>query len=83
MKSQNFTKVVCWVLAPLVISLAWTMVHAAQLPGPLVDAQWLSDHQVEVVILDVRHDASSYLGKPVGPAEKPNLKKLILVQKDR
>jgi thiosulfate/3-mercaptopyruvate sulfurtransferase len=55
---------------------AWTGALALQVPGPLVETGWLADHQGEVVILDVRKDAARYLGKPLGPDEKPNLKKL-------
>jgi len=77
MKSQRLIYVVRWILVPLAIALVWTVTQAAQVPGPLVETGWLADHQEEVVILDVRNDASSYLGKPVGPTKKPNLKKLV------
>jgi len=47
-----------------------------QVPGPLVDTGWLADHEGDVVILDVRENAAGYIGTPLGPGEKPDLKKL-------
>ncbi len=77
MKSGKLSFTVYWLLAPLALLLVWTSTLAVQVPGPLVDTGWLADHEGEVVILDVRKDASSYLGKPPGPDTKPNLKKLV------
>jgi thiosulfate/3-mercaptopyruvate sulfurtransferase len=47
-----------------------------QVPGPLVETGWLADNQGQVVILDVRQDAGSFLGAPPAPGKKPDLKKL-------
>jgi thiosulfate/3-mercaptopyruvate sulfurtransferase len=59
-----------------VLALAAFDVAAIEVPGPLVETGWLADHQGEVVVLDVREDAASYLGTPPGPDEKPDLKRL-------
>ena len=77
MKSGKSSYTVRLLLVPLALLLVWTSTLAVQVPGPLVDTGWLADHEGEVVILDVRKDASSYLGKPPGPDAKPDLKKLV------
>jgi thiosulfate/3-mercaptopyruvate sulfurtransferase len=41
------------------------MTHAIQVPGPLVETEWLAKHQKEVVVLDVRNDTGSFTKKPV------------------
>ncbi len=46
------------------IMLTSIMVHALQVPGPLVTSDWLADHQAEVVILDVRKDTESFKKRP-------------------
>jgi thiosulfate/3-mercaptopyruvate sulfurtransferase len=38
---------------------------AAQVPGPLVEAQWLAQNKDSVTILEVRADTKSFIGKPV------------------
>ena len=38
---------------------------AAQLPGPLIETDWLAKNQDKVVILDVRKDVKSFTRKPV------------------
>ena len=45
-------------------------VHAASLPGPLVDAKWLHDHIDSVTIVDVREDAAEFAAKPRYAAAK-------------
>lgn len=37
---------------------------ALDLPGPVVNAQWLSEHRDEVVVLDVRDDLKSFTEQP-------------------
>ena len=37
-----------------------TSIYAAQVPGPLVNADWLAKNKHEVVILDVRKDTASF-----------------------
>jgi thiosulfate/3-mercaptopyruvate sulfurtransferase len=54
-------------LAVATLGLASTNTLALQVPGPLVDAGWLAEHQGEVVILDIRRDAKSYAGTPTAP----------------
>lgn len=63
-------------LAFALLALAFLSTSSAQLrvPGPVVETGWLADHEGEVVVLDVRHDAKSFLGTPLGPGEKPSLK---------
>ena len=41
------------------------MAFAANLPGPLVETDWLAKNQGEVVILDIRFDLQSFTEKPV------------------
>lgn len=38
--------------------------QAVQVPGPLVDTNWLAKHAGEVTILDVRKDVKSFTAKP-------------------
>ena len=49
------------------VTLAWliitTSVYAAQVPGPLVNADWLAKNKDKVVILDVRKDTESFTAK--------------------
>ena len=57
----------------LVAALAWLGSAAAQavtLPGPVVNAQWLSQHQQEVNIVDVRSDPASFSTAPVFTTDK-------------
>jgi thiosulfate/3-mercaptopyruvate sulfurtransferase len=49
---------------------------AIELPGPLVGTGWLAEHRDEVVVLDVREDATTYLGQTPPSDAKPDLKKL-------
>ncbi len=46
------------------IGLLGSRAWAVQVPGPLVDPDWLAKHQNEVVILDVRKDIKSFTAKP-------------------
>lgn len=75
MKPLTLSKLFRWAVIPMALTLLGTAA-AIEVPGPLVETGWLADHQGEVVILDVRKDASSYLGTPVAPGKKPDLKKL-------
>ncbi|MCG7872594.1 MAG: rhodanese-like domain-containing protein [Candidatus Thiodiazotropha lotti] len=49
--------------AGLALSLLALPVQALQVPGPLVDVDWLVKHKSEVVILDVRKDKKSFTAK--------------------
>lgn len=44
-------------------------VQAAQVPGPLVDTEWLAKNLNNVVVLDVRRDAQSFIRKSGGGGE--------------
>lgn len=37
---------------------------ALDLPGPVVSAQWLSEHREDVIVLDVRDDLKSFTAQP-------------------
>lgn len=76
MKSRIPSKLLCWAVVPVTLGLAGTSAAALQVPGPLVETGWLADNQGEVVVLDVRKDATSYLGTPPDPDKKPQLTKL-------
>ena len=56
---------------------AASMVHAADLPGPLVTTAWLAEHASEVVILDVRDDLASFRTAPQFETEKVSGKKTL------
>ena len=43
---------------------------SAQVPGPLVDVDWLDKHKAEVVIIDVRNDKKSFTKKAAKKAAK-------------
>lgn len=49
--------------AVLVAVAPWVLAGAG-LPGPVVSAQWLNEHQKEVVIVDVRDDLDSWTAAP-------------------
>ncbi len=48
----------------LLLSMASLVSAADGLPGPVVNAKWLSEHQREVVILDVRDDLDAWTTAP-------------------
>ncbi|MET0068268.1 MAG: rhodanese-like domain-containing protein [Candidatus Thiodiazotropha sp.] len=51
--------------------LSWTHVWAVDLPGPVVDTQWLARNQTDVQIIDIRSDTESFTTQPeVGIDEK-------------
>ena len=76
MKPRTFTKMLWKAVAPVAFGLTWTSAAAMQVPGPLVETDWLAEHEGAVVVLDVRKDATSYLGTPPKPGEKPTINKL-------
>lgn len=51
---------------------------AAQLPGPLVETDWLAANKDAVVILDVRADVKSFTAKPFFRVDKKTGKKQLL-----
>lgn len=50
--------------------LGSTTAQAVTLPGPVVSAQWLSQHQHEVNIVDVRSDPASFSKAPAFTTDK-------------
>jgi thiosulfate/3-mercaptopyruvate sulfurtransferase len=76
MKPQAVVNVFCWAVVQVTLALAGMNAAALEVPGPLVETGWLAHHQGDVVVLDVRKDAASYLGKAPAPGKKPALKHL-------
>lgn len=62
----------------LIISLAalfWAnLTYAFNLPGPLVETDWLAKNQNNVVIIEVRKDVKSFTKKPVFKKDKKTKK---------
>ena len=62
----------------LIISLAalfWAnLTYAFNLPGPLVETDWLAKNQGNVVILDIRKDVKSFTKKPTFKRDKKTKK---------
>ena len=50
----------------------------AQLPGPLVETDWLAKNQDKVVILDVRKDVKSFTKKPLYRKDKKTKKQKLV-----
>lgn len=63
----------------LIGALLSTPVLALQVPGPLVDAQWLAANKSKVIVLDVRHNIKSFKGKPKYRKDKKTGKKKLKV----
>jgi thiosulfate/3-mercaptopyruvate sulfurtransferase len=57
-------------LVAALLLLGSAAVQAVTLPGPLVSAQWLSQHRTEVNVIDVRHDPASFIKTPAFTTEK-------------
>ncbi len=51
--------------------------YAFQVPGPLVETDWLAAHQKDVVILDVRADTKSFTRQPMFYQDKKSGKKVL------
>ena len=48
------------------IGIGWVnIVFATNVPGPLVETDWLANNQNKVIILDIRKDVKSFSKKPV------------------
>lgn len=61
------------VLKPFIFIITFllsTNLFAANVPGPLVDTDWLAKNTDNVLILDVRKDTRSYTSKPVFKKDK-------------
>ena len=66
-------------LVMLAVAVFSMPVLALQLPGPLVDVQWLAANQGKVIVLDVRHNVKSFKGKPGYRKNKKTGKKKLRV----
>src|SRR5512140_2136587 len=51
---------------------------AATLPGPLVTAQWLKDHQNEVTVVDIRDDMKTFTAEAKFDVDKKTGKKTLI-----
>lgn len=68
-------------IVTLIITLGTWLLSAsvmAQLPGPLVETDWLANNQSKVVILDVRKDVKSFIKKPVYKKDKKTKKQKLV-----
>lgn len=66
------------ILFAIMFFVAAGSVHAAKVPGPLVDTAWLSKNLNKVVILDIRKNTRSFTAKPVIKVDKKTKKMTIL-----
>lgn len=58
--------------------LGTTFAHAVDLPGPLVETDWLAKNSKDVVILDIRADVKSFTKKPVFVKDKKSGKQFLV-----
>jgi thiosulfate/3-mercaptopyruvate sulfurtransferase len=75
MRPQASYKTIWRFLVLAALGSTWASAAALQVPGPLVETGWLADHKGEVVVLDVRKDAASFVGAPPATG-KPDLTRL-------
>ncbi len=63
------------VLAALALALTAALAQAAELPGPLVETDWLAKHlnDKKLVVLDVRADTKSFTAKAAGGPSIPGM----------
>lgn len=71
-------KIAKWVGAGVITIAAAHIAGAVTLPGPLVTAQWLKDHQKEVTVVDIRDDMKSYTTEPGFNVDKATGKKTLI-----
>ena len=65
----------------LITAFMWSwsgLASAIQVPGPLVDTDWLAAHQADVVILDVRQHTKSFTQGPKYQTDKKTGKKILI-----
>lgn len=70
-------KLIKWVGASVTVALAHAA-GAAALPGPLVTAQWLQEHQQEVTVVDVRDDMKTFTAEPRFDVDKKTGKRTLV-----
>ncbi len=64
-----------WSLTISLAALFWAnLTYAFNLPGPLVETDWLAKNQGNVVILDIRKDVKSFTKKPTFKRDKKTKK---------
>lgn len=68
-----------WALIGTTLALVSLHAHAAGLPGPMVDAQWLHGHLDDVTVVDVRGQPQSFTAPPRYRVDKEGKKRLIAV----
>ena len=71
-------KLMKWVGASVITIAAAHVAGAATLPGPLVTAQWLKDHQNEVTVVDIRDDMKTFTAEPKFDVDKKTGKKTLV-----
>jgi thiosulfate/3-mercaptopyruvate sulfurtransferase len=65
-----------WMAAGALVALSqWAA--ALQVPGPVVDGEWLSKNKTEVTVLDIRPDIKSFVTTPQFETDKKTGKKLL------
>jgi thiosulfate/3-mercaptopyruvate sulfurtransferase len=67
-----------WVGASVITIAVAHAAGAVTLPGPLVTAQWLKDHQNEVTVVDIRDDMKTYTAEPRFGINKKSGKKVLV-----
>jgi thiosulfate/3-mercaptopyruvate sulfurtransferase len=58
-------KFISTILISTIVFLWANIANAINLPGPLVETDWLAKNQRKVVILDIRKDVKSFIKKPI------------------
>jgi len=77
MKTQHF----CIAVGLTIGSLLSPPVAALQVPGPVVDTDWLAKHQSEVIVLDVRKKPASFAQGHIPGSVYMNWKKQARMKK--
>jgi len=66
-----------WIAATGLIALSqWA--NALQVPGPVVDAEWLTRNKAEVTLLDIRGNVKSFTATPQFETDKKSGKKMLV-----
>jgi thiosulfate/3-mercaptopyruvate sulfurtransferase len=73
-------KLMKWIGASVITFVAAHAAGAATtaLPGPLVTAQWLNEHQNEVTVVDIRDDMKTFTAEPKFDVDKKTGKKTLI-----
>jgi thiosulfate/3-mercaptopyruvate sulfurtransferase len=66
-----------WMAASALVALSqWAT--ALQVPGPVVDGEWLSKNKADVTVLDIRPDTKSFVTTPQFETDKKTGKKVLV-----